>query len=138
MTTKAKGFSKEEQTAMKQRALELMANKGNGEEAVLAKIATMKGSDKVLATKIHELVRKNAPELGVRTWYGMPAYTNSQGKVVCFFQDAVKFKVRYATLGFQHDANLDDGNMWPTGFALLKITAKEEAEIVRLIKKAVS
>lgn len=135
---KAKGFSKEEQTAMKQRALELMANKGNGEEAVLAKIATMKGNDKVLATKIHELVRKTAPQLGVRTWYGMPAYTNAQGKVVCFFQDAAKFKVRYATLGFQHDANLDDGNMWPTGFALLKITAKEEAEIVRLVKKAVS
>lgn len=98
----------------------------------------MSESDKVLANKIHELVKTNAPELFPKTWYGMPAYANKEGKVVCFFQGASKFNYRYATLGFQEDAHLDDGNMWAASFALLKITDVEEKKIVELIKRAVS
>ena len=112
-------------------------NKLNNEPAVLEAIAAMPEPDRSLGEKIHAIVRANAPELLPRTWYGMPAYSNQDGKVVCFFQNASKFKVRYATLGFQHDAKLDDGNMWPVAFALVKITDAEEKQIIELVKKAV-
>ena len=111
--------------------------KADEEAAVLAAIAAMPEQDRVLAKRLHELVKKNAPSLLPRTWYGMPAYTKN-GKVVCFFQSADKFKTRYATFGFQHDATLDDGNMWPVAFALKKLTGSEEAKIASLLKKAVS
>lgn len=129
-------FTDEERAAMQERALEALGKKNNGEAALLAKIAEMKGTDKVLATKIHELVRKNAPTLVPKTWYGMPAYGNKNGKIICFFQSAAKFKVRYATLGFQPDAKLDDGAMWPVAFALTEFTPQVKERIVELIKKA--
>ncbi len=138
------GFTAEEKAAMKERARELRAearagrNREEGEKAVLAAIAQMKESDRAMARRIHEIITDNAPDLMPKTWYGMPAYANKDGKVICFYQAASKFNVRYATLGFQHDANLDDGNMWPTGFALIKLTAAEEARIKALVKKAVS
>lgn len=134
-TKTSKGFSDEEKAAMRERSAELKSD--NGENAVLAKIAAMQGSDKELAKKIHELVKKNAPMLSPKTWYGMPAYANSDGKVVCFFQDARKFKTRYATLGFSDSAKLDEGNIWPVTYAVSKLTEAEEAKIVALIKKAV-
>jgi uncharacterized protein YdhG (YjbR/CyaY superfamily) len=138
------GFSAQEKAAMRERAQELKAearaskNREEGEKAVLAAIAQMKEHDRSMAKRLHEVITAAAPELMPKTWYGMPAYANGDGKVICFFQAASKFKVRYATFGFQHDANLDDGNMWATGFALEKLTAAEEARIMALVKKAVS
>ena len=137
--TKETGFTAEERAAMKERARELKAqkNKADGEADVLAKIAEMKGSDRAMAKRFHEIVRATAPDLVPRTWYGMPAYTKDD-KVVCHFQDAGKFKTRYATFGFSDKANLDKDSMWPVGFALKKLTATEEKKIVALLKKAVS
>lgn len=137
-TKTVKGFSDEEKVAMQERAKELMLDKSDGEKALLAKIAEMKGSDRAMAEKIHEIVKANAPSLAPKTWYGMPAYANRDGKVVCFFQSAEKFKARYATFGFSDSANLDDGDMWSTSFALKKITPTEEAKIVSFVKRAVS
>ena len=135
----SKGFTAAEKAAMKERAQELKAEarKADGETAVLAKIAEMKGSDRALAERLHAIVKASAPGLTPKTWYGMPAYARD-GKVVCFFQSADKFKSRYATLGFSDEANLDDGAMWPTSFALKKLTAADEARIGALVKKAVS
>ncbi len=136
----ADGFTAEERAAMKERAKEMKAAKGgkqvDGTAEVLEKIAAMADADRVLAQRVHEIITKAAPELTPRTWYGMPAYARG-GKVVCFFQDAGKFKARYATLGFQDAANLDDGPMWPTSFALTRLTPAVEKQIVALVKKAV-
>ena len=134
-----KGFSAEERAAMKERAQELKAakNREEAERDVLAKIAEMPPADRVMAERIHAIVKEAAPDLSPRSWYGMPAYTRD-GKVVCFFKSAAKFKSRYATLGFEETANLDDGDMWPTTFALKTLTATEEARIVALVKKALS
>jgi uncharacterized protein YdhG (YjbR/CyaY superfamily) len=136
---KSKGFTDEERAAMKERAQELKAaaDKADGESAVLAKIAEMPKSDRAMAKRLHEIIKASAPALSPRTWYGMPAYAKD-GKVVCFFQSAHKFKSRYATFGFNDSANLDKGAMWPTSFALKKLTAAEEAKIGALVKKAVS
>jgi len=133
-----KGFSDEERAAMKERAQELMVNKADGENAVLAKIAAMQGPDRAMGERLHAIIKASAPALSPKTWYGMPAYANKDGKVVCFFQSAQKFKTRYATFGFSDAANLDQGAMWPTTFALTKLTAAEEAKITALVKKAVS
>ena len=136
-------FSDEERAAMKERAKELKAearvdkDKADGESAVLAKIAEMPEPDRVMATRLHAIVKASAPALSPRTWYGMPAYAKD-GKVVCFFQSADKFKARYATFGFNDSANLDEGAMWPTAFALTELTADDEARIGALVKKAVS
>jgi uncharacterized protein YdhG (YjbR/CyaY superfamily) len=130
-----KGFTAEERAAMKERAREL---KGAASESdVLAKIAEMPEPDRVMAERLHALVKDSAPALAPRTWYGMPAYAKD-GKVVCFFQSAQKFKTRYATLGFSEQANLDEGAMWPTSYALTELTADIEARIGELVKKAVS
>ena len=141
MAEKSKGFTKEERAAMKERAQELKAaarrGKANGESDLLAKIAEMPEPDRVLAERLHAIVKASAPALSPKTWYGMPAYAKD-GKVVCFFQSADKFKSRYATFGFSDEANLDEGTMWPTSFALKKLTAAEEAKIGALVKKAVS
>lgn len=140
----SEGFSSEEKAAMKARAQEMKAearaskNREEGEKAIFAVIAQMKGTDPAIAKRVHEIVTAAAPELMPKTWYGMPAYANADGKVICFFQAASKFNVRYATFGFQHDAKLDEGNMWETSFALVKLTAAEEKKIVALVKKAVS
>jgi len=140
---KPKGFTEDEKSAMKERARELKAearaskDKADGEADLLAKIAEMPRSDRVMAERIHAIVKANAPGLMPKTWYGMPAYAKD-GNVVCFFQAADKFKSRYATLGFNNDAKLDDGSMWPTAFALTKLTAAEEKRIGALVKKAVS
>jgi uncharacterized protein YdhG (YjbR/CyaY superfamily) len=134
------GFTDDEQAAMKERARELKAarsGKADGEDDVLAKIAEMPPPDRAMAERLHAIVKAAAPELSPRTWYGMPAYAKD-GKVVCFFQSAAKFKARYATLGFSDKANLDDGAMWPTSFALKELTADEEARITALVKHAVS
>ena len=141
-TTKksSNGFTAEEKAAMKERAREMKAErsgKGDGEADVLAKIAKMAPSDRAMAKKLHKLIKASAPELTPRTWYGMPAYAKD-GKVLCFFQDAKKFKARYATLGFSDQANLDDGEMWPTTFALKKLTPAEEARIEALLKQAIA
>jgi uncharacterized protein YdhG (YjbR/CyaY superfamily) len=135
---KSKGFTAEERAAMKERAQELKAEaeKADGESALLAKVAEMPGPDRALAKRLHELIKASAPDLSPKTWYGMPAYAKD-GKVVCFFQSADKFKSRYATFGFSDEANLDKGAMWPTSFALKELTAAEEAKIVALVKKAV-
>jgi uncharacterized protein YdhG (YjbR/CyaY superfamily) len=139
---KAKGFTDEERAAMKERAQELKAearankNKAEGERDVLAKIAEMPEPDRAMATRLHAIIRASAPALSPRTWYGMPAYAKD-GKVVCFFQSAQKFNSRYATFGFNDAANLDEGAMWPTSFALKKLTAAEERRIAALVKKAV-
>jgi uncharacterized protein YdhG (YjbR/CyaY superfamily) len=135
----SKGFTDEEKGAMRQRVKELKAAAGNadGERDVLAKIAAMAAPDRALGERIHRLIKVSAPALTPRLWYGMPAYAKD-GKVVCFFQDAQKFKTRYATLGFSDAANLDEGAMWPVAFALKKLTAAEEARIGALVKKAVS
>jgi uncharacterized protein YdhG (YjbR/CyaY superfamily) len=140
MAEKSKGFTAEERAAMKERAKELKAEaqKADGESALLAKIAEMPGADRLLAERVHAIVTAAAPGLSPKTWYGMPAYANGDGKVVCFFQSADKFKARYATFGFSDSANLDDGAMWPTSFALQKLTAADEARIAALVKKAVS
>lgn len=136
---KSKGFTDEERAAMKERAQELKAEaeKANGESVVLAKIAEMPELDRVMAKRLHAIIKANAPALSPKTWYGMPAYAKD-GKVVCFFQGAHKFKSRYATLGFSDEANLDEGVLWPTTFALKQLTPATEARIVALVKKAVS
>ena len=134
----AGGFTAEERAAMKERVRELKADKADGESALLAKIAAMKEPDRTMARRVHAIVTASAPALSPRTWYGMPAYANQDGQVVCFFQDAAKFKARYSTLGFNDPANLDDGGMWPTAFALTKWTAAEEKKVSALVKKAVS
>ena len=134
---KSKGFTDEERAAMKERARELKASKVDGESDVLAKIAEMPKSDRAMAKRLHSIIKDSAPSLSPRTWYGMPAYAQD-GKVVCFFQSAAKFKARYATFGFSDKANLDKGAMWPTAFALKELTAAEEAKIAALVKKAVS
>ena len=135
----SKGFTDEERAAMKERAQELKAEAGkaDGESAVLAKIAEMQGSERTMAKRLHAIVKASAPALTPKTWYGMPAYAKD-GKVVCFFQSAQKFKTRYATFGFTDEANLDKGAMWPTAFGLKELTAAEEAKIGALVKKAVS
>ena len=132
-------FSAEERDAMKERAKELKAasSKADDEKAVLAKIAEMPEADRALAERIHSIVTKSAPDLSPKTWYGMPAYAKD-GKIVAFFTPADKFKSRYATFGFNEDANLDDGAMWPTSFAVKKLGSAEEAKIAALVKKAVS
>ena len=138
---KSKGFTDEERAAMKERAKEMKAeerankSKAEGESDVLAKIAEMPESDRTIATRLHEIIKATAPNLSPKTWYGMPVYTKD-GKVVCFFQSAQKFNTRYATLGFNETANLDEGVMWPTAFALKELTATEEARIIALVKKA--
>jgi uncharacterized protein YdhG (YjbR/CyaY superfamily) len=136
----SKAFSDEEKAAMKERAKELKAARGgkkDGESDVLAKIAEMPDADRVMAERLHALIKASAPDLTPRTWYGMPAYAKA-GKVVCFYQSAHKFKSRYATLGFSDEANLDKGAMWPTSFALKELSAAEEKKIGTLVKKAVS
>jgi uncharacterized protein YdhG (YjbR/CyaY superfamily) len=136
---KSKGFTAEERAAMKERAQELKAEeaKADGEKALLAKIAEMQGSDRAMAKRLHAIVKASAPVLSPKTWYGMPAYAKD-GKVVCYFQSAEKFNSRYATFGFSDEANLDEGAMWPTSFALKELTAGDEAKIGKLVKKAVS
>jgi len=141
----SKGFTEEERAALKERAQELKASarrspgagKADGESEVLAKIAEMPEPDRVVAERLHAIIKASAPALSPRTWYGMPAYAKD-GNVVCFFQSSQKFKTRYATLGFSDKANLDEGAMWPTTFALAELTADSEARIGALVKKAVS
>jgi uncharacterized protein YdhG (YjbR/CyaY superfamily) len=141
--TTAKGFTPEERAAMKERARELKAearankNKADGESDVLAKIAEMPGPDRAMAKRLHAIIKASAPDLSPKTWYGMPAYAKD-GKVVCFFQSAQKLNSRYATFGFSDAANLDEGAMWPTSFALKELTAAEEERVGALVKKAVS
>jgi uncharacterized protein YdhG (YjbR/CyaY superfamily) len=139
-TKKSAGLSAQERAAMKERLQELKAEarKADGEKALLAKIAEMKGSDKAMANRIHAIVTASAPTLSPKTWYGMPAYADKDGKVVCFFQSAQKFEARYATFGFTDSANLDKGSMWPTAFALKQLTAADEKKIGELVRKAVS
>ncbi|MEP7136720.1 MAG: hypothetical protein ABI904_17470 [Chloroflexota bacterium] len=145
-STKAtsEGFTAEEKAAMKARAQEMKAearagkDRAEGEKAIVAAIAKMPEPDRSMAKRIHAIVTASAPALMPKTWYGMPAYADADGKVICFFQAASKFNVRYATFGFQPDAKLDDGNMWGAAFALMKLTASEEAKIAALVKKAVS
>jgi uncharacterized protein YdhG (YjbR/CyaY superfamily) len=132
---KSKGLTDEEIAAMKETLKERNSNT-DGESAVLAKIAEMPEPDRTMAKRIHQIVKTTAPELIPRTWYGMPAYSKDD-KVICFFQNAQKFKARYSTFGFSDKANLDEGNMWPNSFALTKLTAAEEARIATLVKKAV-
>jgi uncharacterized protein YdhG (YjbR/CyaY superfamily) len=136
---KYEGFSDEERGAMKERARELKAKAGkaDGESVLLAKLAEMPEADRVLGERLHAIIKASAPALSPTTWYGMPAYAKD-GKVVCFFTPASKFKERYATLGFNAAANLDEGTMWPTSFALTELTAADEARIGALVKKAVS
>jgi AraC-like DNA-binding protein/uncharacterized protein YdhG (YjbR/CyaY superfamily) len=136
---KTKGFTDEERAAMKERAKEQKAEaqKADGERAVLAKIAEMQGPDRAMAERLHEIIKSSVPALSPKTWYGMPAYAKD-GKVVCFFQSAEKFNTRYATFSFSDKANLDEGAMWPTSFALKELTATEEAKIGALVKRAVS
>jgi uncharacterized protein YdhG (YjbR/CyaY superfamily) len=143
----SKGFTDEEQAAMKERAQELKAEARRGpradkaeagESAVLAKIAEMPEPDRTMGERLHEIVKASAPALSPKTWYGMPAYANKDGKVVCFFQSAQKFNSRYATLGFSDQANLDEGAMWPVSFALKELSATGEARIGALVKRAVS
>ena len=144
MSERKDTFTDEERDAMRERSRELKAEAGkgrrggkaDGERDVLAKIAEMPESDRVLAERLHAIVKASAPGLSPKTWYGMPAYA-SDGKVVCFFQSAAKFKSRYATLGFSDQANLDDGTMWPTSFALTSLTAAEERKIAALLNRAV-
>jgi uncharacterized protein YdhG (YjbR/CyaY superfamily) len=137
---KPEGFTAEERAAMRERAKEQKAEaqKADGERAVLAKIAEMQGPDRTMAERLHEIVKASAPALSPKTWYGMPAYADKDGKVVCHFQSAQKFNTRYATLGFSDKANLDEGAMWATSFALKDLTAAEEARIGALVKRAVS
>jgi uncharacterized protein YdhG (YjbR/CyaY superfamily) len=135
-TNKNEGFTAEEKAAMKARARELKANE-DGESAVREAIAKMSPQDRAIAKRLHELIRAAAPDLTPKTWYGMPAYANKDGKVVCFFRDAGKFKERYAMLGFNDSAKLDQGSMWPVAYALTKLTAADEAKIRALVKKAV-
>lgn len=143
-THQSNGFTDEERAAMKVRAKELKAearaakNKAEGENELLAAIAEMREPDQSMAQRLHKIITASAPDLTPKTWYGMPAYANKDGKVVCFFQSAEKFSARYATLGFNDTANLDEGSMWPTSFALKALTDTEEARIAALVKQAVS
>ena len=140
---KNKGFTAEERAAMKERARELKAeermakSRAEGEKALLEKLAELPEPDRSMGERIHAIVTENAPELLPKTWYGMPAYANADGKIVCFFQPATKFDSRYATFGFNEDANLDDGVMWPTSFALKELTPAAEEKIASLVKQAV-
>jgi uncharacterized protein YdhG (YjbR/CyaY superfamily) len=136
-TKKKEGFSAEEKAAMRARAKELKAA-AEGEEALLSALAEMSPDDRALGERIHAIVKKNAPDLTPKTWYGMPAYANKDGKVVFFFRNATKFKERYAMFGFNDSANLDEGNMWPVAYALKELTKADEAKIAKLVKKAVS
>ena len=133
---KSKGFTDEEKAAMRERAREMKADEEDGESAVLAKIAMMPEPDRTMAKRVHAIIKTSAPDLSPRLWYGMPAYAKD-GKVICHFQDAHKFRTRYATLGFSDKARLDEGDMWPNAFALMRLTAAEEARIAALVKKAV-
>jgi uncharacterized protein YdhG (YjbR/CyaY superfamily) len=141
-TTATKGFTDDERAAMKARAQELKAearekkDRGDGERDLLAAIAAMKGKDRAMAKRLHEIITESAPDLWPKTWYGMPAYAKD-GKVVCFFKSAAKFKSRYATFGFEEAANIDADAMWPTSFALTELTAADEKKIAALVKKAV-
>jgi hypothetical protein len=134
------GFTAEEKAAMRARAKEMKAeaNKAEGESAALTAIAAMKEPDRSMAKRIHAIIKENAPALSAKTWYGMPAYVDKDGKVVCFFQTKYKFNYRYATLGFQDAANLDEGAMWPVAFALKELNTAEEKQLTALVKKAVS
>lgn len=138
----AEGLSPEEIAALKETMAERKAAarrgaKGDGEQDVLAKIAEMPDSDRAMAERFHAIVKANAPGLSPRTWYGMPAYADGEGKIVCFFQAAAKFKARYATLGFDAAAHLDEGSMWPTSWAITQLTAADEARIAELVRRAV-
>jgi uncharacterized protein YdhG (YjbR/CyaY superfamily) len=143
-TSASKGFTAEEKAAVRERAKELKAeerrgkNRADGERDLLAKVAEMPKPDRTMGERLHAIVTASAPTLMPKTWYGMPAYANDDGKVVCYFTPASKFKERYATFGFNAPANLDEGNMWPTSFALTKLTAAEEKRIAALVKQAVS
>ena len=138
--TKSTGLTAEEKAAMKETLKErkMAANKEDAEKAALDAIKAMQEPDRSIAKRIHEIIKDNASSLSAKTWYGMPAYANEDGKIVCFFQTGQKFGSRYATFGFQDAANLDEGNMWATSFALTKMTATEEAKIIALVKKAIS
>jgi uncharacterized protein YdhG (YjbR/CyaY superfamily) len=136
-TAISKAFTEEERGAIRDRVQEMKAGRGEGETAVLAKIAQMREPDRTMAKRLHTIIRESAPALTPRLWYGMPAYAKDD-KVVCFFQAAAKFKTRYATFGFSDKANLDEGAMWPTAYALKGLTAPEESRIAALLKKAVS
>jgi len=137
---KPQGFTDEERGAIRDRVQEMKTDKAEGESAVLAKIAEMREPDRTMGKRLHAIIKESAPALSPRLWYGMPAYAQAgkDGRVVCFFQTAQKFKTRYATFGFSDKANLDEGAMWPTAFALKGLTAAEEARIAALVKKAVS
>ena len=136
-TVTSKAFTEEERGAIRDRVQEMKAGKGEGESAVLAKIAEMREPDRAMARRLHTIIKESAPGLAPRLWYGMPAYAKDD-KVVCFFQSGAKFKTRYATFGFSDKANLDEGNMWPNAFALKGLTAAEEARVAALVKRAVS
>jgi len=133
----SKGFTDEERAAVRERAKEVKAGKADGESEALAKIAEMQEPDRVMAERLHAIITASAPDLSPKTWYGMPAYARD-GKIICFFQPAHKFKTRYATFGFNDSANLDEGGMWPVAFALKELTAAEEARIIALVKQAAS
>jgi uncharacterized protein YdhG (YjbR/CyaY superfamily) len=141
---KSNGFTDEERAAMKERAKELKAeermnkDRAAGESALLDKLAEMPEHDRLMGERLHAIIKASAPTLSPKTWYGMPAYANKDGKIVCFFQSAAKFNARYATFGFNDVANLDEGAMWPTSFALKELTTADEAKIAALVKKAVS
>ena len=143
-TKKSTGFTAEEKAAMKERAREMKAearankDKAAGESAALEAIAAMQEPDRSMAKRIHTIIKDSAPSLSAKTWYGMPAYANKDGKIVCFFQTAQKFNTRYSTFGFNDSASLDEGEMWPVAFALKELTATEESRISALVKKAVS
>jgi uncharacterized protein YdhG (YjbR/CyaY superfamily) len=139
-SAKSTGFTAEERAAMKERAQELKAEarRADGEKGLLAKIAEMPEPDRAMAERLHAIITASAPDLSPKTWYGMPAYANKDGKVVCYFTAASKFNTRYATFGFNDTANLDEGTMWPTAFALKDLTAPDEAKMEALVKKAVS
>jgi uncharacterized protein YdhG (YjbR/CyaY superfamily) len=138
--SKSTGLTAEEKAALKETLKErkMAANKEEAEKAALSAITAMPEPDRSMAKRIHEIIKENAPTLSAKTWYGMPAYANQDGKVVCFFQTGQKFGSRYATFGFQDSANLDEGNMWATSFALTKLTAADEKKITALVKKAVN
>ena len=136
-TKKKDGFSAEEKAAMRARAKELKSA-ADGESAVREALAAMTPQDRAIGQRLHSILKETAPELVPKTWYGMPAYANKQGKVVCFFRDAAKFKERYAMIGFNDIANLDDGSMWPVAYALTKLTKADEAKIAKLVTQAVS
>lgn len=144
VTKKTSGFTEDEQAAMKARVKELKAearankDRAEGEKAILAAIAAMQDPDRTIAKRLHDIITTNAPDLLPKTWYGMPAYANKDGKAVCYFRDRLKFKERYAMFGFNDSANLDEGFFWPIAFALPKLTTEVEAKIAALVKKAVN